>query len=232
MNKLFENVRVFEQQLDETQYLVLPEEKIKKYVFFSFEIAVKKGDLSHPNRWIRLNDTLIEEEKFNYEDYDLIFAPDKWNAAEVKEAIGDQLNIEYDIEFKNLLSMNEIPIESALKIKEALSNYSYVKKGDAHEVEAFSVTKDQFLILDDMMGQNITYEYTEEFKEKVIDAEYKNLLNSTTLLRVGLAAGDKVISGSNRTWYISWRDSTNNYTILRELYEIEDIIPFTSFEKI
>ncbi|MBG9587628.1 hypothetical protein [Cytobacillus firmus] len=231
MNTLFENVRVFEQQLDETQYLVLPEEKIKKYVFFSIEIAVKKGDLSHPNRWIRFNDTLIEEEKFNYEDYDLIFVPDKWNAAEVKEAIGDQLNIEYDSEFNNLLSMKEIPIEIALKIKEALSKYSYVKKGDAHEVEAFSVTKEQFLILDDMMGHNITYEYTEEFKEKVIDTEYKNSLNGTSLLRVGIAAGDKVF-GSNITWYISWRDSTDNYTILRDLYEIEDIIPFTSFEKI
>lgn len=232
MITLFENVRVFEQHTDETQYLVLPEEKIKKYVFFAFEIAVKKGDLSYPNRWIRFNDTLIEEEKFSYEDYDLIFAPDKWNAAEVKEAIGDELNIEYDSEFNNLLSMKEISIEIALKIKEAVSKYSYVKKGDAHEVEAFSVTKDQFLILDDMMGHNITYEYTEEFKEKVTDVVYTNPLNNTTLLRVGLASGDKAIFGSNGTWYISWRDSTDNYTILRELHEIEDIIPFTSFEKI
>ena len=232
MNTMFENVRVFEQQLDETQYLVLPEEKIKKYVFFSIEIAVKKGDLSHPNRWIRFNDTLIEEEKFNYEDYDLIFSPDKWNAAEVKEAIGDQLNFEIDSEFNNLLSTEEIPLETALKIKEALSEYSYVKKGDAHEVEAFKVAENHFLILDYIAGHNITDEYTKAFKEKVFDEVFKDPLNNTTLLRVGAPPIENSIFSEKGTWYISWRDETDKYSILRKIYDIEDIIPFTSFKRI
>lgn len=67
MENILNNKRIFKYEKEETRYLIFEKEEIKEYQYFYNDIAIKKGDLLFPNRWLRFDsNTLIPIESFRF----------------------------------------------------------------------------------------------------------------------------------------------------------------------
>ncbi|UOE58035.1 hypothetical protein [Cytobacillus oceanisediminis] len=231
MKSLMEKSRVFAQEGIETSYFILPEENIKKCIFLGGEIGIKKGDLLYPNKWTCHEHTLIEQDQFDFEDYELIFSPEKWAAIDVQKALEGYISMQIDKEFKSLLLLNELPQECESPLKQALSEYAYGSK-DVCRVEAFLYGDNQSIILDSQATEHdITYEYTNEFNNKIVTDRYTNPRNNNALFKLADKEQNSMAFRNEGTWYVSSRDETRSFTILKEIYDIEDMIQFTPFVK-
>ncbi|MES9681777.1 hypothetical protein ABWK22_02430 [Gottfriedia acidiceleris] len=230
MKNLLEGNRVFKQENDKTRYLFLPEERINKYYCIYEMIFIKNGDLLFPNRWIlHRGSSLIPLKDFNPEDYEYMFYPNlfvKW----MQKALEPFINIKLDEDFSNLIALENIPLNAEASVRELLED----EKSEPSIVEAYIGTDGKFIILDVDSGlndSNITEECTSDFADKTIVGTYTNQDEYLFQVVPNKNANDFGHRFSSETrWFHCHIDKSKQFNVLSELYDIEDIIPFTKFE--
>ncbi|MEY2196745.1 hypothetical protein AB7942_29130 [Neobacillus sp. BF23-41] len=237
MEKLLEGKRIFRQDGEADRYLLLSEDFIQKYYYFYEVIAIKKGELLYPHKWLKYScSVLFPLDSFNLTDYEYIFSTDKWLANDIKTALEPFLEIQIDNQLNALLELTEIPRGSELGIRESLEKEAYKEK-DLSIIEAFSCPNqdNRFIILDsEFSDDDITYERTKDFADKVILDSYQRRLGNYTEYLYKLAPSKNSDSYylSEISWYYRGIDELGNFDFLKLIYDIEDMLPFTSFFKL
>lgn len=227
MKDLLKGKRIFKQESNEINYLVIPANKIKQCHLFYEIVLIKKGDTLHPNKWIYYEDEFIPIEQFQYDDYDYIFPVDKWIANDLSSIAG----IGESDEITSLLRIESIPENSQSAFLELIKKEAYTENSLAETVEVFTYEYDgkehKIVLHIDYTDSDIEYEYTEDFAKSVIvnQYHYKNI----TLYKTEPEEGSSGNFIRNEQWFIMLSDESNQFDIIKEIYEIEDMLQFTQF---
>lgn len=219
MKQFLEGKRVFKQENSEVRYLFLQEERIKKYHYFYGDILIKKGDLLYPNRWIKYeNVVLLPLGSFKQEDYEYVFFP-SWSFKHIQTVLKPLIGIELDEDLSNLLTIDELPSAAESGIRERLNDMNI----EPSIVEAYTFPDGEFIVLDEeLTGSDIVEECTEEFANKTITNIYYN--HDEHLYQIEPKSSHDIV------WYHSRPDESNQFSVLREIWDIDDMIPFTKFQ--
>lgn len=230
MKFLLEGNRVFKQENDEVRYLFLPKNRIQKFHCFYNAILIKKGDLLYPRRWINLQDTvLMPLETFNLEDYECMFFPNLL-VKDMQKALDPFIDIRVDEEYTSVLALEELPAAAEPSIRDTLKD----ENEEPMIVEAYMKPDGSTIILDSQMtDHDIEDECTADFAKLQISESYNLESDSNQHIYKGIP-----IDGEDRIpfyttslqWYHSQFDESTEITTLKELNDIEDMLPFTKFQ--
>lgn len=231
MEQLLEGKRVFKQELKEVKYFFLPEKHIEKYHYLSNCILIKKGDLLFPSRWVKYTDeVLLPLGSFVPNDYEYLFFTG-WYIKHWNAALKLFIDIEIDDEFTNLLILDELPAATESSLRELLVGE---KDTVPSLVEAYKYPgEDRFIILnEELTNSDIVEECTSNFAKKKIVTTYNN--HGDSLYKtVPKGKEQRYITYSNQVeWYHCQLDETKNFFVLKEIYDIEDMLPFTKFQPV
>lgn len=229
MDQLIEGNRVFKQEIDEAKYLFLPEKHIEKYHYFSNCILIKKGDLLFPSRWIKYKDeVLLPLDSYIPNDYEYLFFTG-WYIKHWNAALKPFIDIEIDEEFTSLLTIDELSAAIESSLRELLDGENNTMSSI---VEAYKYPdEDRFIILNEELSDSyIVEECTSDFAKKRIVKTYKNNHGDSIYKTVPKGEEQRYITYSNQVeWYHCLLDKTKNFFVLKEIYDIEDMLPFTNF---
>jgi hypothetical protein len=236
MKQLLNGKRVFEQDSDVTRFLIFSGNDIHNYYYFYEEVAIKKGDVLYPQKWIKYSgSSLIKAEKFDFADYEYIFILDKWTENDIKEAL--QPFFEVDEQFTSILTLNKLPDGAEQIIREVLGKAAY-KEDNIMTVEAYAYPNEEnrFIILNsEVTDDDISYEYTRDFTDIVILATYNKVTEGQieylykTAPQKHIDKGN-IYSSSEERWFHRSSDPTNNFIVLKQIYDIEDMLQLTNFQ--
>ncbi len=235
MKSLIEGKRIFDQ--DGTNfYLVFPEEKIKEYKYLSYTILIKKGDILHPTRWINYSraldsDVLIPSEQFNFENYEFVFHPEGLMIEELNDVL-KEIDFTINADFSNIFEIQEIPSGLLPRLVAVFEEYKY-SSNDVLTVEAFSYIQNdelKYIILDsEFTNDDIIDEYTKEFLSMEIIKTYSRQNEDETEFLIK-TIGNRSIYAIDELWYAYYPvDPQHTYHVLTNIFEIEDMLPYTNF---
>lgn len=231
--------RIFKELTEKDyRYLILNSSNIKKCIHFDYLILIKHGDLKYPKNWIRyvnfkpVKGQVVRIEDYNRDDYEYIFMPDPGLSDELKnelELLGqptDESN-----RFGDFLSqLDIIPDQLMPLVKEEID--SCLKSGveprviDAFEYEEQGEKVYVILNLEDN-PHDFEEETTAEFQNMETVEAYELPTKNTRLYKVN----DPNSSYHPEKWFIySYADA--NFPYFEEIYEIENLLPYTAFKKL
>jgi hypothetical protein len=236
-NELLKGKRVYTQEGErDDRYLILSSDRIKKFVYLTYKILIKHGDLPYPKKWIRYfgfkpaKGELVPVEEFNADDYEYIFSPDYALSEEMKERL---IELGYPTDDTNkhenfLILLDEIPDSLIPLVKRDIE---FDMEGDKFQiVDCYVYTENEeeiYYLLDaDEHINSIKEESTNEFTDKEtldvysLEEEKKRLYN--------IRGGTGLYSAEG--WYLYFYDDLN-FPYLEKLYELEDVLPYTSFKR-
>ncbi|MEC0276900.1 hypothetical protein [Peribacillus frigoritolerans] len=230
MEFLLQGNRVFKQELDEVRYLFLPKNRIQKYCCFYNSILIKKGDLLFPSRWINHKETvLMPLETFNIEDYECMFFPNLL-VKDMQKALDPFINIRVDEEYNSILALEELPAAAEPSIRDVLKD----ENEEPMIVEAYMQPDGSYIILDyGMSDHDIDGECTEDFAKLQISESYDLGSDSQQHIykTIPIDGEDRIpFYTTSLQWYHSQFDESTEITTLKELDDIEDMLPFTKFQ--
>jgi hypothetical protein len=237
MKTLLNGKRIFQQESDETCYLVFNAQDIHHYYYFYEEVAIKKGDILYPQKWIKYSgSSLIKTEEFDFEGYEYIFILDKWTGNDLKIALQPYLEVNDD--YTSIFTIHKLPDDAELVIKDVLGKSAYEKE-QIMNVEAYAYPNEQnhFIILNsEVTDDDITYEHTKDFADKVILTTYQNKTGEQIEYLYKTAPQEHFDNGnihfsSYERWFHSKTDPSGNFKVLKELHDLEDMLQFTTFQE-
>lgn len=245
MEQLLEGKRVFKQDNEQDRYLVFVSSEIKKYIDLTGTIAVKKGDLLSPLKWEvrdeKLNDrNIIPADSLDTSDYDYIFYPNLISAKSINKHFSTLLPKEHKGTFKDLLSLPELPAilpKGEEGLKRLLDEENCLN--DFRPIEAFSYVNGGevkfFILVSEFSSDDITDEYTEDFKKQHIISHYERLTDNGVEHLYKTVPDDRKDSSFHHSHSVRWYryyqgDKNQQFFALKELHDIDDVIPFTAFQ--
>jgi len=224
MANLYPDCRIFEHDTA-YEYHVLNEKHIK-YRWWAYSIvAVRKGDLAHPKKWIISEEDIylgldeLQEEEFEYVTFEI---------TNLLNDLALQLKQENNpLTFEKLRSIDEFP--------EDVCEYlvRWFTTVDTDPATAFEkkltythpMTGRLSVIDDDHTGDH-SYEHTEKFRDVEVLSSYSKVIDGKPFRMFRL--GDDFY-GSN--WYLEYFND-EGYLTLEPKRAIEDIIELTGFEEV
>lgn len=236
LEDLFEGKRIFKQEKNDTYYLVLPKDNIMNAYYFYNEVCIKKGDLLNPDKWLRFEgSTLLSKQAYADLECEYIFNPYFTTKAlkALNEALGPDITIpEKDRELKSILSLKHLPPSSEGAFREAFKEAS----SDLDVVEAYyrsANDKKPIVLHPDLTDDDISYEYTDLFSGKQISSTYRREISGRTEYIIQIAPEDVdelTRFNSEVMWFQAFLDDSRDFYILKQLYDLEDMLPFLNFE--
>lgn len=233
MNELLQGKRVFKQDGSGPQdrYLLIPKGQIHNCYELSHAIGILKGDFLKPVKWINFGKELLPVESFDESEYEYIFYP---GDPVVAKQLSKVLNAVVDKEYKYLLSQETLPLEIENELKEIIGYEAY-QEGELKPMEVFKYqlnNEEKSMILDpDWSNEQIDQEHTEEFLKKEIVASYtrSSEAGKEMLLKTRDSSEKEYIR--DYSWYLYKQEENEPFFYLKDIDEVEDMIPFTTFLK-
>lgn len=237
INEIIKNKRIFEVD-DDCNYFILDENKIKKCMCFDYVIAIKHGDLPYPKKWLRffdmehpINGQAVPIEEYNSDEYEYVFMPDFHFPDELKkplEELGYTRGRGYKAE-NFLIELDEIPEQLLPIVKDMIienqkhtsgpeQNDFYVYEKDGESVY-FLVGREEGFI------NTITDEVTTKFQDIKTLEVYETPSKDTYLFKTK----DPLSSYSSERWFV-YLTADPNFPCLKEVDEVADMLPYTSFK--
>lgn len=232
MNTLFSDKRIFDQKSE--RYLVIDKAFIDSYVYLSPYVAIKKGDLLSPYKWIDYSekepeDCLIPLSEFNLDDYEYIFYLGVAGAREVRKFLGLSLLESKEQDYKSIFEIKLVQahLESALRELIQTEDYITAERLEHFTTDAYRSGED-VIIMEYNLVHNIHGEVTAEFNEK-------EFLNSKNMIRDGkvfklLQFVSEESYDDNQDWFIYCESEYKGVFELIPIYTIEDLLPYTDFK--
>ncbi|PVC74942.1 hypothetical protein C2I27_03390 [Priestia megaterium] len=239
ISKIAAGKSIVKQETDrDYRYLILDSTKIKKCIHFDYVILIKHGDLPYPKRWIRyvnfkpVKGQVVPVEDYNREDYEYIFMPEPGLSDELKsglELIGQP--IDDSNKFGEFLSQLDIIPDQLLPVVKEEINFCLKSGVEPRAIDAYEYEEQGekvYVILD--LEDNPHYiekEVTEEFQAMQTVEAYELPTKDMHLYKVN----DPSSSYSPERWFIySYADE--NFPYFEEIYEIENLLPYTAFKEL
>lgn len=233
MKQLLEGKRIFEEETEYgVRYLVLPSEKLQKYVDIT-GYFIKHGDFNKPVDWINtygIKDvsTFIKIEEFNPELYEFMFYHDIGLPNELQKVL-EPYGIDIQQDMNEFLKIEELPSDVIEPIKSLINAQEshMVYPEDFTFLEGYEFENDgehfKFIIGEDYgyYSTDITYDVTEQFFDRyIIETYYKETSQGT----------EYVFKTDEGHWYRYYSgDSGNNYVVLVDIYR-EELVEFPFYE--
>jgi hypothetical protein len=228
MQSLLEGKRVFREDGDEQRYLLLDTQKVEVFSDLYGVIAVKQGDLLSPQKWHVFGTSnflsyAVRKNKFNLNDYQIVFYPEDTVGAKLTELLSDYgIQVEIDWGTNNFSEISSLPSKMYDDILRVLEEQRVTSPSDALAYTYFDGEEEKYLLLEEKdFCTDYDGEYTEQFLNFEVVDEYKH--EDLTLYS---------IKGSSRyetRWFLHVPEKPYGY--FKEIHEIEDMIPFTNFKK-
>ncbi|MFF2286017.1 hypothetical protein [Peribacillus butanolivorans] len=128
--------------------------------------------------------------------------------------------MQMDEEFTSLRDLEELPAAAESSIREALKEFEYEKPAI---VEAYIHPDNSFIVLDPgLTDHDIVEECTADFANKTIVNIYYN--HDEHQYQIEPRSANEIV------WYHSRPDESNQFSVLSEIWDIDDMIPFTKFQ--
>ncbi|PGO61764.1 hypothetical protein CN980_28970 [Bacillus cereus] len=230
MKELLKDNRAFSREIVEKYYLILPSDRLVKSMNLSYRVLIKKGDLPYPNRWINFMSQdeingLVPLTEFNEDDYDYIFVNESLLVDELNTAL-IPFGITVDYKLKNLLDLVEISEEIQSKIKVILDEWNDIGELELEKCEVMHYInkgeKEFVRIQEDCSTHDIDYEDTKYLTAQTIVATYiRETARHTEYLHK---------TNENRWFIVKPSHEPFVLFIIEEIWDIEDMIPFTTFK--
>nr|WP_280146647.1 hypothetical protein [Priestia megaterium]MDH3168909.1 hypothetical protein [Priestia megaterium] len=241
INELVRGKRIFKQETDrDYKYLTLDADKIRKCIYFDYVIAIKPGDLPYPKKWwLRYFSTkpvkgqIVPVEEYKKGDYEYIFMPEFGLRDELKRELEE---LGYDTDDSNkgesfLSQLDEIPAKLLPTVKNIvelnqkdttrpitiIDCYMYEEQGEPV----------YFIVEDDLDVSTISEELTIKFQNMVTHEVYETPTKDKYLYK----AKDTTDRYKSESWYL-YSDNDANFPYFEELFNLEDLIPYTAFKEI
>jgi len=233
LDSFFQGKRIFDQEGE--RILELATENIYQYVNLSSCVAIKKGDLLSPSKWIDYEHvdrtaSLIPLEDFNLDDYEYVFFLFVSGARELRKLLGLPLLGDDVLDYQSIFKIDAIPVELSSELKELIKGEDYINTANFNNfvTDVFVAGKDT-LILD----RDGVYDVSEELTSKFLNME---LQLSKSCFRDGkklqlLKLNDPLSRYTNdEKWYVYYDSEITNARVLEEIRDIEDILKYTDFK--
>ncbi|WP_142385312.1 hypothetical protein [Bacillus sp. UMB0728] len=234
-DNIIRGMRIFKQDGEKSRYALIPEKAIFKYAFLNMDIAIRKGDLLTPHKWEYHKKTLIREELFSFDDYEYIFYPDKWTSELLNKALEPFLpsNLEKGESLDYLQQLEKIPAEAERSVREIIEQEMIPPEGvmitEAYVYKHHNQSR-SLILSEDVYGDDITGEETNRFQQLKLQEVYQNASSAQYLYKLKSKDdhNDSFIFNKG-DWYIFYTDESGTFSWMEELFDIDDLLPFTNF---
>lgn len=239
MQVLLKGKRVFEQESPEDhRFLAFPANQIKKYKDLSGCIGIKKGDFSTPDKWIRysnaLNDsTMIPENEFVFSDYEYLIYPGcPVVTKQINDVLSPFIDFTIDEDLTSLLKLDKVPEKAELELSKIFEEDTYEEVRSVEVYKYENGGKNQYIMLDSELAfGDIGYEYTDDFNNRDIVSSFKRQTGNNIEYLYKIQDRSSWYKGNR--WYRCYlADFDKDIIVLKEIHDIDDMIPFTLFELI
>lgn len=243
MHRFIQEKRIFKQETNfATRYLLIPSEQIEKYIHLEYSIGIKRGDLLHPKKWIVFGQNapkVFKKEHFNLNEYEVLFFPDPHLVRDIKGIISGHVELQLEKEIEPLLTMERLPDAIETPLRNVLLTEN-TKESELQVVEVFvheQKGEPNYLVLhSELTDDDISYEYTKDFMDIYTVSEYKreNEGREEYLFKtVPISHKEMGLlhhSREERWYHLHQNESDYPFLILQEIYDMEEMVAFTSFQ--
>ncbi|PHF07213.1 hypothetical protein [Bacillus toyonensis] len=230
MKELLKGKRAFSREIEDKEYLILPATEFSEAMYFSYMTLIKKGDMPYPDRWIDYQSQdersgLIPLEDFNEDDYEYIFMKEKLMENRLDENL-NPYGITVGTDLKNLFEIAEISDEIQQVIKDVLDEWNLIGELQLERCEILHYSdgdSSEFVrIQHECSTHDIDYDETDYLTDQTITETYKRKLETHT---------EYLHKTNENRWFIE-KPSIEPFAlfVIEEIWDIEDMIPFTTFK--